>query len=440
MTSESTGKISSRQGMLAISPAIIFLLLYVAVSLAIADFYVMPITVALIAASAWGVAINRKTHLTERIEVFSRAAGHSNILYMVWIFVMAGAFAALAKDIGAIDATVQLTLRVFPPHLILPAIFLASCFISLSIGTSVGTVVAVVPLIVELAETGGGSVPLFVAAALGGAFFGDNLSFISDTTIAATRTQGCSMADKFRANFRIVLPAALITLAVYLMIGRNFNLEFVQADYNPWLIAPYIIIIVSALAGINVLLVLSIGIVSAIVVGMACSGFTILSCCASMGGGIDGMGQLIIITLLAAGMLGIIKEMGGIEFILQRLTAHVASPRGAQGCIAALVALVNLCTANNTVAIISVGSISRTISKRYNLRPRRVASLLDTCSCIVQCLIPYGAQTLLATGLAGISPAAPWQYLYYPWALVISVTVAIIIPGHKRTISTPEAL
>lgn len=426
--------------MLALSPAIVFLMLYVAVSLAIADFYVMPITVALIAASAWGVAIDRGQKLTDRIESFSQAAGHGNILYMVWIFVMAGAFAALAKDIGAIEATVQLTLRVFPSHLILPAIFLAACFISLSIGTSVGTVVAIVPLIVEIAETGGGSVPLFVAAALGGAFFGDNLSFISDTTIAATRTQGCSMADKFRANFRIVLPAALIALAVYFIIGREFNMSFTKSEYDPLLILPYLIIIVTALAGINVLIVLATGIVSAIILGVTCSGFDILRCCSSMGAGIDGMGQLIVITLLAAGMLGLIKKMGGIDFILQRLTAHVSSVRGAQGCIALLVGLVNLCTANNTVAIISVGSISRSISTRYGLQPKRVASLLDTCSCIVQCLIPYGAQTLLATGLAGISPAAPWPYLYYPWALTLTVAVAVILPAGKRTKQTAESL
>lgn len=426
-------RISTKHGLLAISPAIVFLLLYVAVSLAISDFYVMPITVALIAASAWGITIMRKVKLSDRIELFSKAAGHSNILYMVWIFVMAGAFASLAKSIGAIDATVQLTLTIFPSHLILPAIFLAACFISLSIGTSVGTVVAIVPLIVEIAETGGGSVPLFVAAALGGAFFGDNLSFISDTTIAATRTQGCSMADKFKANFHIALPAAFVTLIIYFIMGRNFNLAFTHSDYNSWLIVPYLVIILTALAGINVLMVLAIGIFSAIVLGVACSGFSILECCTSMGSGIDGMGQLIVITLLAAGMLGMIKEMGGIDFILQRLTSHVTSSRAAQACIALLVSLVNLCTANNTVAILSVGSISRSISEQYNLRPRRTASLLDTCSCIVQCLIPYGAQTLLATGLAGISPAAPWQYLYYPWALAATVMLAIILPSYKRT-------
>lgn len=420
------------KGLLAISPAAVFLLLYVAVSLAIGDFYVMPITVALLAASAWAVTIYNGPRLNERIERFSAAAAHSNVLYMVWIFIMAGAFAALAKGIGAIDATVQLTMHVFPPNLMLPAIFVAACFISLSIGTSVGTVVAIVPLIVELAQSGGGSVPLFVATALGGAFFGDNLSFISDTTIAATRTQGCSMSDKFKANFRIVFPAAIMTLAIYFFIGSDTNFIISEKDSDPLLILPYIMIIITALAGINVLIVLTCGIVTAIALAVIRTGTGLMECCRLMGEGIGSMGELIVITLLAAGLLGIIKAMGGIDFILQRLTAKVSGKRGAQACIAALVSLVNLCTANNTVAIISVGSIARKISSEYGIAPRRTASVLDTCSCIVQCLIPYGAQTLLATGLAHISPAAPWPYLYYPWMLALAVTTAIILPSRKR--------
>jgi Na+/H+ antiporter NhaC len=420
--------VSLRRGLAAISPAIVFLTLYVVVSLIIGDFYVMPITVALIAASAWGIAIFKGKSLSDRIEVFSKAAGHSNILYMVWIFVLAGAFANLAKGIGAIDATVQLTLRFFPPEFLLPAIFVAACFISLSIGTSVGTVVAIVPLIVELANSGGGNVPLFVATAMGGAFFGDNLSFISDTTIAATRTQGCSMADKFKANFIIVLPAALVTLALYVFIGQETSYSITtSANTNPWLILPYLVIIVTALIGINVLLVLICGIVSAMAMALICTNISLLDTCKLMGEGSDSMGQLIIITLLAAGMLGLINAMGGIQFLLNAMTRLVSGRRGAQWCIAAIVSLVNMCTANNTVAIITVGSISKSIADRYGIPARKTASLLDTCSCITQCLIPYGAQTLLATGLAGISPAAPWPYLYYPWALAIMVAISIFV-------------
>lgn len=416
---------------MALSPAIVFLLLYVVVSVVISDFYVMPVTVALVAASAWALLIDKGHPLTQRIENFSAAAGHTNILYMVWIFVMAGAFAALAKGIGSIDATVELTLRLFPPHLMLPAIFLAGCFISMAIGTSVGTIVAIVPLIVQLAESGGGNVALFVATAIGGAFFGDNLSFISDTTIAATRTQGCSMADKFRANFRMVLPAALICLTLYFFIGSSTELHTAAADSDPWMAVPYLVIIVAALSGINVLIVLVFGIATAIAIATVRGSAGVLDCCRLMGEGIGSMGELIVITLVAAGMLGIVKEMGGIDFLLQRLSARVTGRRGAQLCIAVLVSLVNLCTANNTVAILSVGSIARSISERYGIAPRRTASVLDTCSCITQCLIPYGAQTLLATGLAGISPAAPWPYLYYPWALAFCVALAIMLPSRK---------
>lgn len=418
-------------GWLALSPAILFLILYVAVSLVIGDFYVMPITVALVASSVWAVLIYRGHPLSKRIETFSREAGHSNILYMVWIFVLAGAFAALAKGIGAIDATVYLTLRIFPPEYLLPAFFASACFISLSIGTSVGTVVALVPLVVELAAAGGGNVALYVATVLGGAFFGDNLSFISDTTIAATRTQGCSMSDKFRANLAIVLPAAIIALILYMVLGHQTDLTVPDHGAPWWLVTPYLVIIATALSGINVTIVLICGIASAIVLG-AVTGVMPLEACRMMGEGIDSMGQLIVITLLAAGMLGMIKAMGGIDYLLRRMTAHVHGTRGAQCCIAAIVSIVNLCTANNTVAIITVGSISCDIALRYGVTPKKVASLLDTCSCIVQCLIPYGAQTLLATGLAGISPAAPWPYLYYPWALALTVTVSILIKRRRN--------
>lgn len=412
------------RGIVALSPAVVFLLLYVAVSISIGDFYVMPITVSLAAASIWAVAIHRGVSLTQRIETFSRSAGHSNILYMVWIFILAGAFAALAKGIGAIDATVNLTLRFFPAGFMLPAIFVAACFISMSIGTSVGTVVALVPLAVELGGADN-NVALFVATVLGGAFFGDNLSFISDTTIAATRSQGCRMADKFRANIRIVLPAAIIALGIYVVAGLDLPAAQTTADADYWLVVPYFVIIATALAGINVAIVLVCGIVTAIIIALTRTGIPLLQQCALMGEGIDSMGQLIIITLLASGMLGVIKSMGGIDFLLRVMTRHISTARGARWCIAALTALVNVCTANNTVAIISVGGVSRDISQRYGIAPRATASLLDTCSCIVQCLIPYGAQTLLATGIAGISPAAPWPYLYYPWALTLCVAVAI---------------
>lgn len=426
-----SARISASKGLLALSPMIVFLLLYVAVSVVLDDFYKMPISVALVAASMWAVLIYRGRPLTERIETFSRAAGHSNILYMIWVFVLAGAFASLARETGAIDATVNLALSVFPPVMIVPALFLASCFISLAVGTSVGTVVALAPLARQMAVMSDASVPFYVAAVLGGAFFGDNLSFISDTTIAATRSQGCNMADKFRTNLWIAVPAAVVTLILYVIMGQGSAEATVTQESKPWLVAPYIVVIVTAVMGINVTVVLTLGILSSMLLGYA-GGFSLIDMAQHCGRGIIGMGDLIVITLLASGMLGIIKAGGGIQYLLQGLTSCVSGKRGGQAVIALLVGVVNLCTANNTVAIITVGGISRDISRRYGIDPRKSASLLDSASCVVQCLIPYGAQTLLGASLAGISPAAPFPYLYYPWVLGAMIILSIVFLLPRR--------
>lgn len=424
--------VSTSRGLLALSPVAVFLCLYLVVSLVIGDFYKMPLSVALLVASMWSVVIYKDGGaLVQRIETFSRSAGHTNILYMIWIFILAGAFAALAKEIGAIDATVNFTLRFFPSQYIVPGLFVAACFISLSIGTSVGTVVALSPLAVEMASASGASLPFYVAVVLGGAFFGDNLSFISDTTIAATRSQGCNMADKFKANLWIALPAAVITLGIYVFMSIGTPEITVGDNADPWLILPYLVVLVAAVAGINVTIVLTLGIVTALVMGLM-YGHDIISLFGFMGSGIDSMGELIIVTILAAGMLGVIKAAGGIQYLLRVLTAHVSGVRGAQACVAFLAGLVNLCTANNTVAIITVGGISREIGERFGIDPRKNASLLDSSSCIVQCLIPYGAQTLLASSLAGIAPAAPFPYLYYPWALAVVVALSIIFQFPRR--------
>ena len=423
--------ISTRKGLLAISPILVFLIFYVVVSVIVNDFYKMPLAVALLIASAWGVVILRGTPLSARVEIFSREAGSSGVMYMIWIFLLAGAFAALAKEIGSVEATVNLALRWLPEEMLIPGLFLAACFISLAIGTSVGTVVALTPLAVQLAQSESGSVPFFVAVVLGGAFFGDNLSFISDTTIAATRTQGCKMNDKFKANLWIVLPAALASLALYVILGADVPDAHIGEISNPWLVLPYLVIIATAIAGINVTVVLSIGILSTLVIAML-SGYNLLQLFGFMGGGIDSVGNLVIVTLLAAGMLGLIKEAGGIDYILQVLTKRINGSRGAMASIALLVSIVNLCTANNTVAILTVGSLSKEISGRFGIDPRKAASVLDTCSCIVQSLIPYGAQTLLATGLAGISPVAPWGYMYYSWSLIVAVALSIIFRYPRR--------
>ena len=423
--------ISAKRGLLALSPVALFLLLYVAVSAVIGDFYKIPLAVALVVAAVWSVAVMPQKGLTQRLELFSKAAGHSNIIYMIWIFILAGAFASIAKETGAVTATVNLTLSLFPVQYIVPALFVASCLISLAIGTSVGTVVALTPLAVETAGITGASVPFYTAVVMGGAFFGDNLSFISDTTIAATRSQGCKMRDKFIANCWIAVPAAVVTLAIYAVIGHNTAEVEMMHTANPWLVVPYLVVIGAALSGINVTVVLLLGIASSVIAGLV-SGHDMIDMAGYMGSGIDSMGDLIIVTLLAAGMLGAIKAAGGITYLLNAMMRHVSGLRGAQTAIAFLVALTNLCTANNTVAIITVGGISREIGERYGVDPRKNASLLDSCSCIVQCLIPYGAQTLLATSLAGISPLAPWPYLYYPWALAVTVSLSIIFLFPRR--------
>ncbi len=421
----SFNEICHKKGLIAISPIVVFLAMYVAVSIIVGDFYKMPIAVALVVASMWAVIISRGYNLTKRVEIYSKEAANPNVMYMLWIFILAGAFASLAENIGAIDATVNATLKILPPKFLIPGLFLAACFISISIGTSVGTVVALTPLAVQLADAAGGEVAFFVATVLGGAFFGDNLSFISDTTIAATRTQGCKMNDKFKINLWIALPAALLTLLLYCILTPAVNEIHITDDINIWLILPYFVIIITALCGIDVILVLSIGIVSAIIIAL-CNGKDVMSLFGYMGTGIDSMGGLIIITLLAAGMLGLIKAQGGINYILQCMTSRIRGRKGAQCSIAILVSIVNVCTANNTVAIITVGALSKDIAKRYNVDARKSASLLDTCSCITQCIIPYGAQALMATTLAGIAPIAPLPYLYYPFMLIIFVALSIV--------------
>ena len=424
--------ITPRRGILALSPVFLFAVLYLAVSLITGDFYLMPLSVALIVASIWAVIVARRQgSLTDRVEIFSRSAGSSNIIYMLWVFILAGAFATLAKQIGAIEATVALTLQIIPAQFVIPGMFVAACLISMSIGTSVGTVVALTPLAVELGGALPHGVAMITAAVLGGAFFGDNLSFISDTTIAATRSQGIKPNEKFKANFAIVMPAAAITLVIYLLMTPTINATATVTDINYWLVVPYLLVIALALTGLNVMAVLTAGIVTALVIAI-CYGHNIFTLAGYMGSGIDSMGNLIIITLLAAGMLGLVKAMGGIDYLLSLMTRHVRGSRGAQAMISVLVGLVDFCTANNTVAIITVGSMSRDISTRFGIDPRKTASILDTASCIVQCLIPYGAQTLLATGLAKLSPAEIWPYLYYPWVLTLALIVSIVIKRRHR--------
>ena len=422
-------KIDTSRGLLALSPIIILLTIYLAGSIIAGDFYRIPITTAFIVASIYAVAITRGSTLDERIEHFSKGAANTRIMYMIWIFVLAGAFAALAKAMGAVNATVQLTLNFIPSNYLPAGIFIAACFISLSIGTSVGTIVALTPVVTELATKMECSTSWLVAIVVGGAFFGDNLSFISDTTIAATQTQGCSMRSKFRTNIRLVMPAAVITLLLYAFSGNGIKeIDTASITLEEGLkCIPYLTVIVCALAGVNVLLVLIIGIVIAGGMGLFSGAVDGISIFTEMGNGIMGMTELILVTMLAGGLLEVVRINGGIDYLIRIVTMRMRSRRAAEFAITALTALANICTANNTIAILTVGDISRDISKKFGIQPRRAASLMDTTSCFVQGIIPYGAQLLMASGLAKVSPLEIIPSLYYPMCIGVMIVVSILI-------------
>lgn len=414
-------------GWLALSPLFVFLCLYLVSSIIANDFYRIPISAAFLLASIYGILICRGKSLEERVSVFSRGAGNRNVLLMIWIFVLAGAFAATAKQIGAIDATVNLALRILPGKLLYAGLFLASCFISMSIGTSVGTIVALVPVAAGIAQEIGAGEAMITAIIVGGAFFGDNLSFISDTTIAATRTQECSMSDKFKVNLRIVGPAAFVVTLLYIFLGRNVSVVPEAGAVDLVLLIPYILVIILAITGVDVSAVLAIGIAVNAVIGFAQGSLDWSGWLEGIGSGISGMGDLIIVTMLAGGMLEVIRENGGLDFIVKGMTRHIRGKRGAELSIAGLVSLANLCTANNTIAIITTGGIARDITRRFGLDPRKSASILDTFSCLIQGLIPYGAQLLMAAGLAGISSISIIGYLYYPFVMGVFALTAILL-------------
>jgi Na+/H+ antiporter NhaC len=411
----------------SLTPLILFVAVYLGLSLYLDDFYKVPVTVAFMVSCIYGVIISRGIKLDERMEIFSSGAGNSNLLIMIWIFVLAGAFAKSAQGMGAVDATVQLALYVLPSSFIIPGLFLAACFISISVGTSVGTIVALTPVAVGIATQIGTSVPMITAVVVGGAFFGDNLSFISDTTVVASKTQGCEMKDKFKANARIVFPAAAIMMVICFWMGSGVSSTDVANNIEYVKVLPYLAVLVAALAGVNVMIVLVGGIVLTAIVGFATNSYDIPTLMSSMGDGIMGMGELIIVTLLAGGMLGLIRHNGGLDYLTQKLTSRVKTKRGAELCIGLLVTLTDICTANNTIAILTTGPVAKNIADKYGISPRRSASLLDTFSCFAQGLIPYGAQLLMASALASVTPIDIIKYLYYPLILGIVALVFIIV-------------
>lgn len=433
---------SNKKGLLALSPLFLLIVLIVAFTVYSVDSShkdtSLSLTVAFMISSIYAVAISGGMPVRKRVDTYSKGAGANNLMLMLWIYVLAGSFAASAKAMGAVDATVNLALSILPASMILPGLFLAACFISVSIGTSVGTVVALVPIAAGLAHSMDANVGMMTAIIVGGAYFGDNLSFISDTTVVATQTQNCKMSDKFKVNSMIVVPAAVLVLIAYSVMGIGLQAPTHINEVEYMKVLPYLIVLITAIAGMNVMAVLTLGTLLCGAIGIgshllgASGSYDLFGWFSAMGNGIIGMGELIIIAMMAGGMLEIIRENGGIDFIINKITAHVNSKRGAELSIAALVSMVNICTANNTVAILTVGNISKKIGDRFGVDNRKAASILDTFSCMVQGLIPYGVQMLLAAGLANISPMDILPYLYYPLAIGVAALLAILLRYPKR--------
>lgn len=433
---------SNKKGLLVLSPLFLLIVLIVAFTVYSVDSShqdtSLSLTVAFMISSIYAVAISGGMPVRKRVDTYSKGAGANNLMLMLWIYVLAGSFAASAKAMGAVDATVNLALSILPASMILPGLFLAACFISVSIGTSVGTVVALVPIAAGLAHSMDANVGMMTAIIVGGAYFGDNLSFISDTTVVATQTQNCKMSDKFKVNSMIVVPAAVLVLIAYSVMGVGLQAPTHINEVEYMKVLPYLTVLVTAIAGMNVMAVLTLGTLLCGAIGIgshllgASGSYDLFGWFSAMGNGIIGMGELIIIAMMAGGMLEIIRENGGIDFIINKITAHVNSKRGAELSIAALVSMVNICTANNTVAILTVGNISKKIGDRFGVDNRKAASILDTFSCMVQGLIPYGVQMLLAAGLANLSPMDILPYLYYPLAIGVAALLAILLRYPKR--------
>ncbi len=433
---------SNKKGLLALSPLFLLIVLIVAFTVYSVDASHkdtnLSLTVAFMISSIYAIAISGGMPIKSRVDTYSKGAGANNLMLMLWIYVLAGSFAASAKAMGAVDATVNLALSILPASMILPGLFLAACFISVSIGTSVGTVVALVPIAAGLAHSMDVNTGMMTAIIVGGAYFGDNLSFISDTTVVATQTQNCKMSDKFRVNSLIVVPAAVIVLAIYAVMGIGLQAPTDIPEVEYVKVVPYLVVLVTAVAGMNVMAVLTMGTLLCGVIGVSCQllgatgGYDLFGWFSAIGNGIIGMGELVIIAMMAGGMLEIIRENGGINYIIDKITAHVSNKRGAELSIAALVSMVNVCTANNTVAILTVGNIAKKIGDKFGVDNRKAASILDTFSCTVQGLIPYGVQMLLAAGLANLSPMDILPYLYYPLAIGIAALFSILFRYPKR--------
>jgi Na+/H+ antiporter NhaC len=415
----------------ALFPFVVFLVLFIGAGVVTGDFYKFPVIVAILIAASISLMMNPKESLTKKVEVFTKGAGNSDVMLMVLIFLLAGAFSEVTKKMGAVESTVNLALSIIPQNLLIVGLFVIGCFISLSMGTSMGTIVALAPIGVGISEQTDISMALSMAAVIGGAMFGDNLSFISDTTIAAVRTQHTKMKEKFKANFFIVLPAAIITAVIFGIITAGEQAEITNQSFNWVKVLPYLGVLVTALLGVNVLVVLTFGILLAGMIGLFDGSYSVMGFIQAIGDGVAGMQELSLLAILISGMVEVIKHNGGIDYLLQLVTKNVKSKKGAQFGITGLVSLTNLSTANNTISILIAGPLAKNIADQYDIDPRKSASLLDIFSCCIQGLIPYGAQILLAAGVATISPFSILQYSFYPFLIGVCGLIAILIDYPK---------
>jgi Na+/H+ antiporter NhaC len=424
-----------RGNFFALTPLLVFLVVYLCTSLILNDFYKMPILVAFLFSALVGFILFPKFSFHDKIEEFSKGAGDSGIMLMILIFLLAGAFAELGKSIGAVQSTVNFALSYISPSLLIAGLFLTACFISLSLGTSVGTVVALAPIAVGINESVPGTLGLGLAAVVGGSMFGDNLSMISDTTIAATRTQGVEMIDKFKMNFWIALPPSIVTFLIYAFAGAlPHDAAFAgSGDYSLIKIFPYLFIIVTALFGVHVIWVLVLGILITLVIGISMGSIDFWQSLTAMNAGMTGMFELSLICITIGGIVGLIRLYGGIDFILFHVSRLIKTSRGGELGIASLTAFVNAAIANNTITILIVGPLAKTIADKNDIDPRRSASILDTISCFVQGFLPYGAQILaaLAATSFAISPFEILSHLYYPYLLGISTLIFIFFRKRK---------
>lgn len=442
MTNQST-QANSKGRAVALLPIGVFLVLFLGMGIVTGDFYKTPAIVAFLIALFVAFVQNRKLSFGNKIKVIAKGVGDENIITMCLIFLCAGAFSGAVTASGGVESTVNLGLSVLPAHFAVAGIFIIGCFISVSMGTSVGTIAALAPMAVEISDKTGFERAICMGAVVCGAMFGDNLSMISDTTIAAVKTQGCNMKDKFKENFLIVLPAAVITLVIFVLLTRDGSFEMTEdLSYNLWKVVPYLLVLIGALVGINVFVVLIGGTVMSLIVGVATGDIPISDMFVAIGGGeINGvniggvmnMYDITVISIIVACIVSLVKEYGGIQFVLNLIRKGIKGQRGAEMGIAGLALMVDACTANNTIAIVMAGPIAKEISDEYKVEPKRSASLLDIFSSVGQGLIPYGAQILTASAASSLSPVEIMPYLFYPILMAVSALMFILF--RKRGIS-----